>query len=254
MTTRTELWLDQSGKFETIDLDLLDANPVQPLPRMTDEAVAKLAESMLDSRLIAPIIVVRRRNGRYVIVDGHRRAVAARKHGRKTILCLVVDAKNPEVLFVLLGRGVRAVGSVDWYAIWAEVDERRDEMFETLPTSGRTNIRAMIDIFGLARAIEIGRRGNLDPNSAVGPYMSRWILSLVGLIASYAEAGPLPTRQVGEWVLKHRQSHVINQLVMRSKQDRRKRANRFRARIVADLPYRLLGGKRASRPLIRQVK
>src|SRR5262245_67822 len=115
-------WLHERATFQQLPIDDLVANPVQPEPRATDSAVQILQESMLESKLIAPIIVTRLRSGKYMVIDGHRRLVAARKHALETVPCMIVDVPDPEIMFVVLGKGVRKVSSYDWFAVWAKID------------------------------------------------------------------------------------------------------------------------------------
>jgi len=224
-------WLDENAEFKHLPVTLLVENPVQPPPRSTDSAVSTLAESMLESKLCSPLIVTRiGKTGKFMIIDGHRRHVASIKHNRDTLPCLIVDHPDPEILFVILGKGVRGVSGVDWLSVWSRTsDERRNDLLNAIPESGRKNIESMIEIFGRTRVIQLGKDGLLSP------HMAKWILIAEKYVNRTGAA--IPLRQIGEWVVKHRASNVINQMYRQKSPISLNTSKRLRAYVVHDQPY-----------------
>ncbi len=66
----------QEGKFQEIDIDSIFPNPDQPRKTFSTESLQQLADSIRESGLIQPIVVMRRDNHYYLIV-GERRWRAA---------------------------------------------------------------------------------------------------------------------------------------------------------------------------------
>lgn len=79
-----------------IEIGLIDRNPDQPRKIFDDEALAELATSIKNYGVIQPIIV-REKDGRYIIIAGERRWRASRLAGLKTIPCVIKDYTEQEV-------------------------------------------------------------------------------------------------------------------------------------------------------------
>lgn len=89
-----------------IPLDQI-AEPSLPMRETFDEArLASLAESMRRIGLVQPI-TLRGADGRYEIVDGHRRYIAARGLGWRTIQCVVKPAA------ATLGEAMKVAANVE---------------------------------------------------------------------------------------------------------------------------------------------
>ena len=65
----------QDGQLLDVPLELLDPNPFQPRLVMDPQKVQELADSIAQNGLLQPI-AVRPREGRFVVVGGHRRKAA----------------------------------------------------------------------------------------------------------------------------------------------------------------------------------
>jgi IMP dehydrogenase len=80
-------------KVTNLDVPIDKLLPTQKEVYM-DELIGRQYE--IKRGLNEPLIVVRRRNG-YLIVDGHHRALAARKMGAQTFRAVVLEPNDPEV-------------------------------------------------------------------------------------------------------------------------------------------------------------
>jgi len=227
-----------------IAVDDLIPNPVQPPARTREKATREIVHAMADSHLVAPLVVTRYK-GKFMVVDGHRRLAAAQEHGRSTVPCLVVDVKEPEMTFCYLGRGVRGVGGVDWFAVWARSDaDRREGLLKSIPEGGAKNIEEMIEIFSERRAIELASTGDMSP------HMCRWINIAAKAVRQYFD--PLPLRQTGEWVIKHKMASSMHRMEREGKVTR-KRALRLRDCILKDKPFTVNGRLRETPTRLRRV-
>lgn len=79
-----------------IEIGLIDRNPDQPRKIFDDEALAELATSIKNYGVIQPIIV-REKDGRYIIIAGERRWRASRLAGLKTIPCVIREYTEQEI-------------------------------------------------------------------------------------------------------------------------------------------------------------
>ncbi len=79
-----------------IEIGLIDRNPDQPRKIFDDEALAELTTSIKNYGVIQPIIV-KEKDGRYVIIAGERRWRASRLAGLKTIPCVIKDYSEQEI-------------------------------------------------------------------------------------------------------------------------------------------------------------
>ena len=80
----------------TIRLDLIDANPNQPRKTFHPGKLQELAQSIRESGLMEPIVVVKR-GKRYMIIAGERRWRASILAGLKTIPARIVQADDQKV-------------------------------------------------------------------------------------------------------------------------------------------------------------
>lgn len=85
-------------KIQNISLSQIETNPLNPRKRFVDEEADTLIESILSKGLLNPIIVFnRKKDNKYVILDGERRFRAFQKVNFKEIACHVLE-KEPNDL------------------------------------------------------------------------------------------------------------------------------------------------------------
>ncbi|MBR6787758.1 MAG: ParB/RepB/Spo0J family partition protein [Clostridia bacterium] len=80
-----------------IALGDIDPNPDQPRREFDKEALQQLADSIAQSGVLQPLLVVKE-GMRYRIVAGERRYRAARMAGLHTVPCLVKDMNDQEIM------------------------------------------------------------------------------------------------------------------------------------------------------------
>lgn len=81
---------EQTTIYKEISLDLIDPPDDAIRSKMDEEALAELAGSIREVGILQPL-VVKEREGRYLIVAGHRRYVAAKIVDLATVPCRVVS-------------------------------------------------------------------------------------------------------------------------------------------------------------------
>jgi ParB family transcriptional regulator, chromosome partitioning protein len=85
-------------RIQNISLSQIETNPLNPRKRFVDEEADTLIESILSKGLLNPIIVYRRkRDGKYIILDGERRFRAYQKVNFKEISCHVLEKEPSEL-------------------------------------------------------------------------------------------------------------------------------------------------------------
>jgi ParB family transcriptional regulator, chromosome partitioning protein len=91
----------EQPRHETIPLDSISPNPMQPRRRFNEESLQELAESLKEHGLVQPIIVRPSGTG-YEILVGERRWRAAQLAGAKSIPAVIREAESSECLQIAL--------------------------------------------------------------------------------------------------------------------------------------------------------
>ncbi|MCK9404555.1 MAG: ParB/RepB/Spo0J family partition protein [Chitinophagaceae bacterium] len=90
--------IEYKEKIIDIPLAQIDTNDLNPRKRFVDTEEDVLIESVLSKGLLNPIIVYKRKkDNRYVILDGERRYRAFKKINRKDISCHVLEKEPTEL-------------------------------------------------------------------------------------------------------------------------------------------------------------
>src|SRR5437773_2692346 len=84
-----------------VELDLIDASPLQPRTHFDQSSLDQLAQSIEAHGVVQPV-VLRRKNGRYELVAGERRWRAAKMAGLERIPAVVRDIEDKELLELAL--------------------------------------------------------------------------------------------------------------------------------------------------------
>ncbi|MEI6767143.1 MAG: ParB/RepB/Spo0J family partition protein [Bacteroidota bacterium] len=85
-------------RIQTILLSQIETNPLNPRKRFVDEESDTLIESILSKGLLNPIIVYKRKkDNKYIILDGERRFRAFQKVNFKEIACHVLENEPSEL-------------------------------------------------------------------------------------------------------------------------------------------------------------
>ncbi len=103
----TTIDVPRSG-FREIPIDQVEANPFQPRTRFDEPALRELADSILATGVLQPILVRRRADdGGYQLVSGERRLRAAQLAGIENIPALVKEVGDREMLELALVENVQ---------------------------------------------------------------------------------------------------------------------------------------------------
>lgn len=86
-----------------IPLDLIDPNPRQPRSRFNPDELQELAASIQQHGVIQPLILSRSpQAGRYLLIAGERRLIAARQAGLSSVPAIVREASEQQSLELAL--------------------------------------------------------------------------------------------------------------------------------------------------------
>lgn len=120
--------MSSHGKFRTLDLEKID-EPDRPIrSTIQDAGLDELAESMKREGLIQPIAVRPGDDGRYIVLAGHRRLLAARILNWPKIAALVYDDESHYVSILVHENFMREdVSPADEAIFYAELFERHGE-------------------------------------------------------------------------------------------------------------------------------
>ena len=76
---------------------LIDPCPYQPRKLLNRQALEELAENIKENGILQPLTATRLENGRYQLIAGHRRLLAATKAGLETVPVIVLNKSEEEV-------------------------------------------------------------------------------------------------------------------------------------------------------------
>lgn len=80
-----------------IAVNLIDPCPYQPRKLLNRQALEDLSENIKENGILQPLTATRLPNGRYQLIAGHRRLLAASKAGLDTVPVIVLDKSEEEV-------------------------------------------------------------------------------------------------------------------------------------------------------------
>jgi len=83
------------GGIKDVPIDMISDNPWQPRATSDEKAMEELVRSMETHGMLQPVVVYEK-EGRYVLVAGHRRTEAARRLGWKNVKALVLPETPTE--------------------------------------------------------------------------------------------------------------------------------------------------------------
>ncbi|AEA33968.1 ParB/RepB/Spo0J family partition protein [Hippea maritima] len=96
-----DLSVEYEDRISVLELDLIEKSPFQPREEFEQEKLKELAESIKEKGVIQPIIV-RESNGKYQIVAGERRFLAAKMAGLSSIPAIVRELSDEEAAEIAL--------------------------------------------------------------------------------------------------------------------------------------------------------
>ncbi len=99
---------DNSDQIYVLEIDLLQANPLQPRGLITPESLAELAESVREHGILEPIVVARTPAG-YQIIAGERRWRAGKLAGLNKVPVIIRETTPQGMLEMAIVENVQRV-------------------------------------------------------------------------------------------------------------------------------------------------
>lgn len=93
---------EKKEKIEKINLELLDEFPNHPFKVLENDDFYKLVDSIEKNKMLEPILVRPKNDGRFEIISGHRRKKANEILGNKEIDCIVRDMTDEEATIFMV--------------------------------------------------------------------------------------------------------------------------------------------------------
>lgn len=100
--------MDPNDRIFELDIDLLQANPLQPRGLITPESLAELAESIREHGILEPIVVAKTPAG-YQIIAGERRWRASRLVGLTQVPVIIRETSPQGMLEMAIVENVQRV-------------------------------------------------------------------------------------------------------------------------------------------------
>lgn len=91
-----------SEQIMDIPISLIDNFPDHPFKVRGDEDMVKLVDSISDNGILVPVIVRSKNDGRYEMIAGHRRKIAAMKNDIRTVPGVVRNLTDDEATIVMV--------------------------------------------------------------------------------------------------------------------------------------------------------
>ena len=88
----------KTNKVEDIDISLIDVFENHPFKVVEDISFLELKQSIKNNGLLNPVIVRKKDDDRYEMISGHRRLLAMKQNGDKTIQALVKDLSKDQAI------------------------------------------------------------------------------------------------------------------------------------------------------------
>ena len=93
---------EKKEKIEKINLELIDEFPNHPFKVLENDDFYKLVDSIEKNKMLEPILVRPKNDGRFEIISGHRRKKANEILGNKEIDCIVRDMTDEEATIFMV--------------------------------------------------------------------------------------------------------------------------------------------------------
>lgn len=106
MLTPLAQMLEQSESVE-VELSLIDAFPEHPFRVQADEDMERLIASIQESGVMVPVILRRKKDGRYQTVAGHRRCFACRQLFMERIPAVIKELSDEEAVLWMVESNVQ---------------------------------------------------------------------------------------------------------------------------------------------------
>jgi ParB family chromosome partitioning protein len=93
---------DAGGKPREIDVELIDRNPFQTRMRFDEAQLEELTRSVAVSGVVQPILVRTGENGRFQLIAGERRWLAAKRAGKNTVPAILKQVSDEQAMEITI--------------------------------------------------------------------------------------------------------------------------------------------------------
>lgn len=195
------------AEIRDLSLHLIDGPVTVLRAEIADDKLDELADDIRDNGLYYPLIV-RAKDDRFEVVDGHRRLLACRRLGLVAVRCIVHDDTSPPPEAVKLKTNLLREDNTDAeIAVWmGELAQKHDYSLEQLcHMVGRSEgwVNDRIDLL----------RGDPDVLNALGSRRINFSQAKVlnrckdkgwrDLGLHYAQADNIPATKLHEWLVRN---------------------------------------------------
>ncbi len=101
-TTQEQRDYDSKEKIEEIDISLIDNFKDHPFKVLDNEELKALEDSISKNGLVEAVIIRKKDNDRYEMISGHRRLLACKKLGLKTIPSRIKDLTDDQAIIYMV--------------------------------------------------------------------------------------------------------------------------------------------------------
>ena len=101
-TTEEERKNADLEKIIDIDINNIDDFPEHPFKVIENDEMYNMSESIKENRVLVPVLVRPKDNGRYEMVSGHRRKFASQLANKETIPCIVRELTDDEAIIIMV--------------------------------------------------------------------------------------------------------------------------------------------------------
>lgn len=182
--------------MKTLKIDRVYPNPNQPRKHFDQGKLEELAQSIKESGLLEPLIVVKRENG-FMIIAGERRWRACNLAGVKEVPVRILEADDKKVAELALLENLQRedlsiVEEAKAYEGLIDMGMSQEEIARKMGIKQSWRIQERLNILKLTPTFqEYTLRGLLNPSQA--QEMSRLPRELQGALFDKISAGKVPT-------------------------------------------------------------
>lgn len=149
-----------------VPVDIIIANPMQPRSKFEKLSLEELAQSIKNFGIIQPVTVRKVENGKYQLIAGERRLMAAKMAGLEEIPAFVRDAADSELLELALVENIQRENlnsievALSFRRLIEECNITQEHLSEKIGKK-RTTITNYLRLLKLPPEIQAGVRDNI---------------------------------------------------------------------------------------------
>ena len=185
---------------QQIDISLIDGADFNPETRTTGRATHELYNEISTMGLLNPVHVVAGNNGRYTLVDGHRRLTVCELIGYTSLPAVVHQHQSVAALWSSLNRGNRKITQYEWLVAYS-TSSRHGQV--SPPGKVLSHIKTCVTMYGSMAAV----RKAFDVHKTSPNIVTEVLMCAKYLGTQFPSVAKLPTlqhRQICDWMITHK--------------------------------------------------